>query len=186
MDRDNKNNEHKERSPSPPYRVWLCGAFRVERLVGMGEHSPIYEVLRTAEWGGSSYPRLLLKALLCLPRRQARREALLEMLWSGMDTSQAANNLNTATSKLRKVLGHAGEQGSVLITEDDPVGYRLAGQDILWVDADEALDLLNGAEALEYRLPEASYLLEQAEEYLGRGGLLEEEEGSGSRADERG
>jgi hypothetical protein len=120
MDRDNKNNEHKERSPSPPYRVWLCGAFRVERLVGMGEHSPIYEVLRTAEWGGSSYPRLLLKALLCLPRRQARREALLEMLWSGMDTSQAANNLNTATSKLRKVLGHAGEQGSVLITEDDP------------------------------------------------------------------
>lgn|SRR5437660_7502814 len=56
---------------APSFRIWLCGTFRVERRIGTS-----YEAVRTVEWGGSNYPRLLLKALLCRPGRQARREAL--------------------------------------------------------------------------------------------------------------
>ncbi|MBV9708673.1 MAG: hypothetical protein JO125_14840, partial [Chloroflexi bacterium] len=75
---------------SPYFRLWLCGAFRVQRRIATS-----YEVIRATEWGGSSYPRLLLKALLCSPGRQARREALLEMLWPDADPEQAAQYLNT-------------------------------------------------------------------------------------------
>jgi hypothetical protein len=83
----------KSTSYSPAFRVWLCGTFRVERRMESG-----YELVRTTEWGGSSYPRLLLKALLCCPGRQARRDALLEMLWPDAEREQAAQSLNTAVT----------------------------------------------------------------------------------------
>ncbi len=172
MDRNKK--EQKETAPFPSFRVWLCGPFRVERLVSMEGLVPLYEAVRTAEWGGSRSPRLLLKALLCLPRRQARRETLLELLWPDTDPEQAAECLNTATSKLRNVLMPPREQECLLITESDPVWYRLAGQDSLWTDMEAALAALDEAERTENALS----LLEQIETYLGRGGLLEEEEGS--------
>ena len=58
---------------TPFFLIWLCGAFRVERRVGT-----TYEAVCLTDWGSSSYPRLLLKSLLCSPGRQARREALIE------------------------------------------------------------------------------------------------------------
>src|SRR5579875_1690164 len=42
----------------PHFRIYLCGVFRAERRVGER-----YEVIQTAEWGGSIHPRQLLKAL---------------------------------------------------------------------------------------------------------------------------
>ncbi|MBA2680939.1 MAG: hypothetical protein H0U76_21405 [Ktedonobacteraceae bacterium] len=157
---------------SPHFRVWLCGAFRVERRVGA-----TYEGVRTAEWGGSNYPRLLLKALLCCPGRQARREALLEMLWPETDPEQAAHYLNTATTKLRKVLQPVKGQASLLLTEDDCRLYRLEGQHLLWVDADAALTLLKEAERIGRRSPHAVALLEEAVTSLSQGAFLEDEEG---------
>lgn len=156
----------------PAFRVWLCGTYRVERYGNRG-----YEAVRTADWGGSSYPRLLMKALLCSPLRQARREALLEMLWPEVDPEQAVQHLNTATSKLRKVMLPSKEQESFLVTEDDGRFYRLEGQETLWVDADAALALLREVEQIERLSPRALALLEEAAKYLGRGAFLEDEDG---------
>src|SRR5581483_486105 len=84
----------------PAFRIWGCGPFRIERR----QANMSYESVRTSEWGGSNYPRLLLKALLCCPGRRARRQALIEMLWPETDPEQATQNLNTAVTKLRNVL----------------------------------------------------------------------------------
>jgi DNA-binding SARP family transcriptional activator len=168
---NNKNTSDRKAVP-PAFRIWLCGTFHMERQVNGG-----HEVLRTAEWGGSSYPRLLLKALLHYPGRQARREALIDLLWPEVELEQAAQNLNTATTKLRKVLQSAKGQESLLITEDDCKLYRLEGQFMLWVDADEALALLNEAERIGHRSPQAIPLLEEAVTYLSRGAFLEDEDG---------
>ena len=157
---------------SPSFRIWLCGTFRIERWVGTA-----YEVVRTVEWGGSSYPRLLLKALLCYPGRQARREALQERLWPDLDPEHAAQHLNTATTKLRNVLRPTKEQESLLLTENDATVYRLEGHQRLWVDVDEALALLQEAERLGRTSLEAFHLLERVGDYFQRGPLLQEDEG---------
>ena len=162
-----------DESNPPPFRIWLCGAFRVERRVGRS-----YEIVLATEWGGSSYPRLLLKALLCSPGRQARRDSLLEMLWPDTDSKQAARNLNTATTKLRKVLEPGKGQASLLITEEDSRLYRLETQSLLWVDVDAALTLLGELERLGRTSPKTLSLLEETETLLSKGTLLQDEEGS--------
>jgi DNA-binding SARP family transcriptional activator len=156
----------------PVFRIWLCGAFRVERRIGT-----TYELVRTPDWGGSSYPRLLLKALLCCPGRQARREALIDLLWPETDPEQAAQYFNTATTKLRRVLQPMKGQENLLFTGDDATVYRLDGQHRLWVDVDEALTLLKEAEVLGRTAGEALPLLEEAAGYFHQGAFLQEEEG---------
>jgi DNA-binding SARP family transcriptional activator len=164
---------HDEGSSSfPSFRVWLCGTFRMERRVGSG-----YELVRPAEWGGSSYPRLLLKALLCCPGRQARREAMLDLLWPNTEPEQAVQNLNTAVTRLRKVLTLKKGEASLLLTDEDSHVYRLAGQSGLWVDVDAALTLLGEAERRGRTSPDALALLEEAESYLSKGMILQDEEG---------
>ena len=164
--------DRSEQETPPFFRIWLCGAFRVERRVG--EH---YEAIRTAEWGGSSYPRLLLKALLCCPGRQGRREALIELLWPDMDFEQAVLNFNTATTKLRAALRLNRGQESLLLTEQDASVYRLAEQRQLWVDVEEAFALLKEAERLGRQPLQSVTMLEEAVKYLSRGTFLEDEEG---------
>lgn len=162
----------------PAFRIWLCGTFRVERLI-----DGHYESIRTAEWGGSSYPRLLLKALVCCPGRRARREALLEMLWPEGDFEQAIQNLNTATTKLRGVLRPANGYASLLLTED--TSYALADQLLLLIDTDLSLGLLKEAERIGRTSAQALPLLEEAANYFNRGTFLEGEEGlwaTGKRA----
>ncbi len=161
-------------SPSyPAFRVWGCGPFRVERR----QVNTFYESVRTSEWGGSNYPRLLLKALLCCPGRRARREALLEMLWPHCNPEQAAQYLNTAVTKLRNVLRPGKGQESLLITEEDSNWYHLEEQPLLWFDADEALALLKEAEQAGFASPHALPFLEQAVKHLEVGTFLEGEEG---------
>ena len=155
------------------FRAWLCGPLRVERRL-----ETAYEVVRPAEWGGSNYPRLLLKALLCCPGRQALRDDLLEMLWPETDIEQATQNLNTATTKLRHLLRPMKGQESLLITEDDATIYFLPDQTTLWTDVDEAQAHLSKVERLGRISPEALPLLERAAELLGRGMLLKEEGGA--------
>lgn len=169
---ERRNQQQRVAITAPFFRVWLCGAFRVERCVGEG-----YEVLRPAEWGGSNYPRQLLKALLCCPGRQARREALLELLWPDASFELAVISLNTATTKLRATLRPAKGQESLLLTEQEAKHYLLPGQQLLWVDADAALSLLTQAERLERTSSDTLALLEEAEGYFRRGLFQQEEEG---------
>ncbi|MGH2506181.1 MAG: hypothetical protein ACRDHZ_01975, partial [Ktedonobacteraceae bacterium] len=138
----------------PVFRVFLCGGFRAERLAGTH-----YKAVRTPEWGGSNYPRLLLKALLCSRGRQARRDALLNMLWPEEDGEQAVQYLNSATTKLRKALQVGTAVQSLLITEADCTLYRLEGQETLWVDADAACTLLKEIEFQGRLLPKTLPLL---------------------------
>jgi DNA-binding SARP family transcriptional activator len=168
-----KGDADMDESNPPHFRIWLCGAFRVERRVGRS-----YEIVLATEWGGSSYPLLLLKALLCSPGRQARRDSLLETLWPDTDPEQAARNLNTATTKLRKVLEPGKGQASLLITEEDSRLYRLETQSLLWVDVDAALTLLGEVERLGRTSPKTLSLLEETETLLSKGTLLQDEEGS--------
>ncbi len=154
------------------FRIWLWGPLRVERQAG--EH---YEAVKTADWGGSNYPRLLLKALLCCPGRRGRREALLDMLWSETESEQATANLNTATTKLRTLLRPAKGQESLLITEDDATIYQLPDQGVLWVDSDAVQHSLERAERLGRASAEMLPLLEEAISLSGRGTFLEGEEG---------
>ena len=55
---DDSKQEGNNQRVAPYFMIRLCGPFRAERRVGTG-----YESVRIPEWGGSSYPRLLLKAL---------------------------------------------------------------------------------------------------------------------------
>lgn len=177
---ERRNQQQGVETTIPPFRIWLSGTFRVERRVGAS-----YEAIRTVEWGGSSYPRLLLKALLCRPGRQARREALMELLWPDCEPEQAVQNLNTATTKLRGVLRPAKGHDSLLLTENDATMYRLPEQEQLWVDADEALAFLKEVERLGRTSPKALSLLEQATAHFNQGTFLDGEEGvwaSGKRA----
>jgi DNA-binding SARP family transcriptional activator len=172
--------EYTKQEDMPAFRIWLCGAFRVERRVGTA-----YEVVRTAEWGGSSYPRLLLKALLCCPGRQARREALIELLWPDAEPEQAAQYLHTATTKLRKVLEPGLCQASLLVTEEDAKYCLLESSSAIWVDAETALTLLKEAERRGRSSQEALPFLEEAAMYLRRGTFLDGEDGlwaAGKRA----
>jgi DNA-binding SARP family transcriptional activator len=158
-------------SALPPYRVWLCGTFRVEQL-----RSDTYTFVSPTQWGGSNYPRLLFKALLCCPERRENRKTLLDMLWSEIDSEQATAHFNTATTKLRRFLRPANAPGSLLITEA-ATSYALAAQEILWVDTDAALTLLKEAEQQGRTTRGSLSLLEQAATYLNRGSFLEGEEG---------
>ncbi len=142
---------------SPLLRIRLWGPFRVEKRVGEG-----YEAVKTADWGGSNYPRLLLKALLCCPGRRARRESLLDMLWPEIDGEQATAYLNTATTKLRQLLRQEKNQESLLITEHDATVYHLPDQRVLWVDSDAVQYALAQAERVGRTSLEAFPLLEEA------------------------
>jgi DNA-binding SARP family transcriptional activator len=162
------------------FRIWTCGAFRVERRVGES-----YQPIGISEWGGSNYPRLLLKVLLCHPRRRVRREAVLELLWGECDGEQALHNLNTGVSKLRNLLRPSKGKASLLLTAEDASWYQLVDQQLLWVDADAALLLLEQAEQAERSGKHPFLLVKQAAQYLTPGAFLEGEEGlwlSGRRA----
>lgn len=156
----------------PFFRIWLWGPLHVEKRVG-----DVSKVVQPTDWGGSNYPRLLLKALLCCPGRRGRREALLDMLWPESELEQATANLNTATTKLRTLLRPSKEHESLLITEDDATIYRLPGQQIIWVDSDDACQLLDTVERSGRMTREALPLLEKAIALASRGIFLEGEEG---------
>lgn len=159
-------------SSSPLFRVWLCGPFQVERWNGS-----VYEPLSLKAWGGSNDPRRLLKRLLCSPRRQVRRGELLENLWPEIDPDISRGYLNDAVYRLRGTLSPAKGAKSLLITADDHSSLAVPGQEMLWVDADAALDVLTRAEAVEREGSDPVLLVQEAAQLLERGQFLEEEEG---------
>ncbi|HEU5382333.1 MAG TPA: BTAD domain-containing putative transcriptional regulator [Ktedonobacteraceae bacterium] len=165
----------KARKPGPQYRAWLCGPFRLERRVGEG-----YEPVGQREWGGHTSPRTVLKALLCAPGRQMRRSALAAELWPEATEVQASREMSVALTFLRKVL--RSNHGEEVLTEEGTKGLKLAGQDLLWNDADAASLLLDQAEQIGVYSPAALSLLEEALNYFERGLFLEDDEGEWAQA----
>lgn len=162
----------KQGTPSPPsYQVYACGPFLVKRWDGTS-----YQAVPVGAWGGSHYPRLLLKVLLVSSGRQASRGRLLEILWPDIDPEESSRYLNDAAYRLRAVLRSAKGGESFLLTARDTSNYALAEQAVLWVDADAALALLGQAEETERQGGEMLSLLDEAGGYLSRGEFLAEEE----------
>ncbi|HEU5375116.1 MAG TPA: BTAD domain-containing putative transcriptional regulator [Ktedonobacteraceae bacterium] len=155
----------------PLFRIRLWGPFRVEKRVGEE-----YEPVKTADWGGSNYPRLLLKALLCCPGRRGRREALIDLLWPDIEIEQATVYLNTATTKLRQLLRQDKNHESLLLTEHDATIYHLPDQGMLWVDSDAVHAAMAQAERVGRTSVDALALLEEAINLSDRGTFLEAEE----------
>ncbi len=103
----------------PSFRVWTCGPFLVERWDGY-----CYQPLRISEWGGSNYPRLLLKVLLCQRRQQGRRGEVLEHLWPELDPGESGVYLNDAAYRLRTVLRPGKGEQSLLLTGENASNYH--------------------------------------------------------------
>ncbi|MGH2480819.1 MAG: AfsR/SARP family transcriptional regulator, partial [Ktedonobacteraceae bacterium] len=169
---DEKPHTSSENGHPPVYLVWLCGSFQVERWTEQG-----YVAVDIKEWGGHSSPRTVLKALLCAPRRRARRGTLLAQIWPEAEEEPATRDLAVGISRLRKVLSHPGDRVSLLRTEPDSLGFSLVEQGVLWVDADAALALLTEVERLGPLSPAALPVLEEAWRLLRRGAFLEHDEG---------
>lgn len=174
MDKHLPIEENARTDSAPCYRVWLCGSFRLERRVDDASAE-----VETKEWGGHSAPRAVLKALLCAPGRRASRGTLLAQLWPDATGEQAARDLNGAISRLRRILRDPSipEAACLLSTEGDSLGFVLAGQQQLWLDADATLARLAEAERIGLHTLAALPLLEEACRLFQRGAFLESDEG---------
>ena len=150
----------------PAFRVYLCGPFRLERRAGE------QWVAVVSEWNKRQSSRTVLKALLGCPGRQARKDALLTLLWPDDDPQKSGPIVNKALTSFRQIFAEHFLEDGVRSNL-----YQLQGQESIWVDVDAANDLLARAEQLGRTSQEALPLLEEAVAYLTRGSYLEDEEG---------
>lgn len=133
--------KHTSRSaPSVPWmRVFLLGAFRVERD-GQEIPSSMWRRRRAAE----------LLTLLALARDHClSRDAAIETLWPGKEPKRAAGNLHRALYDLRQVIGSEGvtlERGKVRLAEavwTDVESFETANRDGT-IDISEIIELYPG------------------------------------------
>ncbi len=153
-------------APCPAFRVYLCGPFRLERRVDE-QWVPVIQ-----EWQKRQSSRTVLKALLGCPGRQARKDALLTLLWPDDDPARSGAILHKALTRFRKIFA-----ASFLEEGARSQHYQLEGQQHIWVDVDAARRLLARVEQLGRTSQAAFPLLEEAVGYLSRGSYLEEEDG---------
>ncbi len=113
-------------SPGTALRIQLLGGFRVwvgDRLV------------TDKEWRLRKV-RSLLKLLALAPSRRLHREQILEILWPGLPTAAAANNLHYALHVARNVLAPTTPRASRhLVLEGDEV--TLSPGQPAWIDIRE-------------------------------------------------
>ncbi len=106
-------------------RVWLLGAFHVERRQDETTWIPV----EPSAWG-NSYARSLLKYLLCASHRKAPRSDIIDQLWPERELSLAEKYLNNAASRLYHIFQHEG-----ILTpfgSHGRTGYELADQEVVW------------------------------------------------------
>jgi DNA-binding SARP family transcriptional activator len=156
--------------PSVLVRVWLLGAFHVERR----QDETTWKTIEPSAWG-NSYARSLLTYLLCVSNRKAPRSAISDALWPERDLALADKYLNNASSRLYRLF----QQEGILTPfgSHGRAGYELAGQEVLWTDIDACEALLREAERLGRTSSQALPLLEQASRHFERGSMLEGESG---------
>lgn len=150
-------------------RVWLFGAFHVERRNEAG----IRETSDKSHWE-KGYTRPLFKRLLSAGGRRLERLTLIDDLWPHPESPELVERyLNDAAYQLRKALRPA----QLLKTFGHASGYALADQSLLWVDADACEALMKEAEQIGRTSAPALPLLEQAKAHFARGDFLEGESG---------
>ncbi len=156
-------------SAKPLVRVWLFGAFQVERRNEDGT----WETSDKSCWE-KGYARPLFKRLLCASGRHVERLTLTDYLWPDPDSPELVERyLNDAAYQLRKALRPA----PILKTFGHASGYELADQSVLWIDVDACEALMREAEQIGRTSAPAFSLLEQAHNYFARGDFLEGESG---------
>src|SRR5579872_1181319 len=152
-------------SPTLLVRVWLFGAFEVERRDGDG----CWEPIEKSHWE-KGYTRSLFKRLLSANGRRLERLSLIDDLWADPESPELVERyLNDAAYKLRKAL----RPEEVLKTFGHGSGYQLLGQSLLWIDTDACEALMGEAERIGRTSAPALPLLEQARTYFARGDFLE-------------
>lgn len=121
-------------------RICALGQFRVERRLQQR-----FQPVTDSSWQQQAV-RSLLGYLLCCPERRASRSQISAALWPSLDLETATSRLNKAIQNLRKVLGHPSIDTGTAPGEPLRMGSQpffsdsewlsLAGQDVVWVDAD--------------------------------------------------
>jgi DNA-binding SARP family transcriptional activator len=169
-----------ESAEYPLVRIFTMGEFVLERLTSVAsaqaDEPPHYTLVSPREWSSRRPAILLLKVLLCRPNRRAEKDELIEAIWPGRESLNAAHALDSAASILRRHVLQTGEQESLLLTVRNrgETIFRLPGQCRLWVDSDAFLDLAARALGVQGRSCDQLSLLEAAHA-LSRGGFLEDD-----------
>src|SRR5581483_197850 len=127
-------------------RIISLGQFHLER-----SSNQQWQTITDSAWQQQQI-RALLAYLICCPERKASRSQIITALWPSSDIETATNRLNKTVQNLRKVLGYpsieSASTGDIscasstlanvkllpLYIEDE--GIRLAGQDLILIDAD--------------------------------------------------
>src|SRR5437016_9662148 len=125
---------------SQEVRIYSLGELRVERKAGTA-----WKACQSSTWERRR-ARSLLGCLLSSRDYRLRREEVMEALWPDLDSDTAANRLHGAVRELRLILEPElarPAESHLLSLEHDTL--KLAGQDLVWVDADAFEALLKDA-----------------------------------------
>ena len=153
--------------PTPLARVYLLGTFQLAWQVP--------PATQEALWKSRTSARVLLKLLLCAPRRQAAKSVLAGILWPDTEEEKARESLRQASMVLRKMLRSA--QGEDLLEQrQDGEMLKLAEQARLWVDADAFEAIV--AQASRATIPEEAFRCWQEAYALLRGEILIDDQAS--------
>jgi len=158
-----------EQAAVPLMRVFLFGEVMLERRLSVAGQEPRYERVPAHAWQGRGPALLLLKVLLCRPRRRATKEEVVALIWSGAHLKNAGRACDAAASVLRNVLRTANGESLLLTGHSGKLPwYRLADQRDLWVDADASDACVDQAIQAEGRgnMQEALHLVTRAEHLL--------------------
>lgn len=164
-------------SAYPQIKIYTFGEFRLERRSSGAERPPSYQAIAHARLAQRSSALIMLKVLLCQPRRRIARTALAALMWPGQANSHyTTHTIDTAASLLRRHVLNTSEQGSLLFTQrlGGETVFTLAEQARLWLDADELLSLAHQAVQRESEGEDARPTLNAAHA-LAQGEFLEEE-----------
>src|SRR5436305_168996 len=155
-------------------RIYTFGQLRCETRRA-GDGASVWQTETSGAWHHQRV-RSLLGCLVSSTRRTLGREQIMEALWPDLDLENAAGHLDRAVYSLRQVFEPDRARNApspFLLTERDVM--ILAGQSLIWVDADAFEDLLEKARVCKETDPgKAEQLLEEAASLYG-GDFLPEE-----------
>jgi DNA-binding SARP family transcriptional activator len=113
-------------------RIYTLGQLRLERRTG-AHWEVVTEIARQHQ-----RERSLLSCLLSVSSRRLSREQIIEALWPNLDLEAGTSRLDSAVYNLRKIFEPTRSRlasSPILLVERTFV--NLAGQELVWVDADE-------------------------------------------------
>lgn len=136
-----------EKPTHPLLRVTTFGDFSLARSVPTNSERPRYSALSWDDVGTRKAALVMLKILLCSPRRRATKSTLIEMMWPSRESSKSNHALDIAASALRRNILSLPSNPSLLQTQriNGDTLFTLPAQAWIWVDADAVLKLSSTA-----------------------------------------